>query len=83
MEAVREFRDTEGPAERRQTAAAGVIPAVLLRRQTNSWKGVRPGEEKWIVDLSEEAPNESTLIGAQTATPFNGSGDRICTEPGH
>ena len=26
-----------------------------------------------MADLPEEAPNESTLIGAQTVTPFNGS----------
>ena len=36
-----------------------------------------------MADLPEEAPNESTLIGAQTVTPFNGSGDWICTKPDH
>jgi hypothetical protein len=45
--------------------------------------GIRPGEEKWMADLPEEAPNESTLIGAQTVSPFNGSGDWICTKPEH
>ena len=34
-----------------------------------------------MADLPEAAPNESTLIGAQTVTPFNGSGDWICTKP--
>jgi len=29
----------------------------------------------WMADLPVEAPNEATLIGAQTVTPFNGSGD--------
>jgi hypothetical protein len=45
--------------------------------------GIRPGEEKWMADLPVEAPNEATLIGAQTVTPFNGSGDWICTRPDH
>jgi hypothetical protein len=45
--------------------------------------GIRPGEEKWMADLPVEAPNESTLIGAQTVTPFNGSGDWVCTKPDH
>ena len=36
-----------------------------------------------MADLPEEAPNEATLIGAQTVTPFNGSGDWICTKPEH
>ena len=31
--------------------------------------GIRPGEEKWMADLPAEAPNEATLIGAQTVTP--------------
>jgi len=29
------------------------------------------------------APSEATLIGAQTVSPFNGSGDWICTRPDH
>jgi hypothetical protein len=45
--------------------------------------GIRPAEEKWMADLPLEAPNESTLIGAQTVTPFNGSGDWICARPEH
>jgi hypothetical protein len=45
--------------------------------------GIRPGEEKWMADLPVEAPNEATLIGAQTVTPFNGSGDWIVTKPEH
>ena len=36
-----------------------------------------------MADLPEEAPNESTLIGAQTVTPFNGSGDWVVTKPEH
>ena len=30
-----------------------------------------------MADLPVEGPNEATLIGAQTVTPFNGSGDWI------
>ena len=45
--------------------------------------GIRPGEGPWMADLPEVAPNEATLIGAQTVTPFNGSGDWIVTKPEH
>ena len=45
--------------------------------------GIRPKEHPWMADLPVEAPNESTLIGAQTVTPFNGSGDWIVTKPDH
>ena len=36
-----------------------------------------------MADLPEKAPNESTLIGAQTVTPFNGSGDWVVARPEH
>jgi len=58
------------------------VPNRILERM-GRYGGIRPGEEKWMVDLPLEAPNESTLIGAQTVTPFNGSGDWICTKPEH
>jgi hypothetical protein len=45
--------------------------------------GIRPKEEGYMVDLPVAAPNEATLIGAQTVSPFNGSGDWIVTKPGH
>ncbi len=45
--------------------------------------GIRPGEERYMADLPVAAPNEATLIGAQTVSPFNGSGDWICTRPQH
>ena len=35
-----------------------------------------------MADLPVEAPNEATLIGAQTVSPFNGSGDWIVTQAG-
>lgn len=45
--------------------------------------GVRPKEKAYMADLNVEAPNESTLIGAQTISPFNGSGDWIVSRPDH
>jgi hypothetical protein len=45
--------------------------------------GIRPNEKQYMADLPEVAPNEATLIAAQTVSPFNGSGDWICTRPGH
>lgn len=45
--------------------------------------GIRPAEHVYMADFTAEAPNESTLIGAQTVTPFNGSGDWIVTRPDH
>jgi hypothetical protein len=58
------------------------VPNRIIERM-GRYGGIRPGEEKWMADLPEEAPNESTLIGAQTVSPFNGSGDWICTKPDH
>jgi hypothetical protein len=45
--------------------------------------GIRPKERAYMADLSNDAPNEATLIGAQTVSPFNGSGDWIVTRPDH
>ena len=45
--------------------------------------GIRPSERRYMTDLPLEAPNEATLIGAQTVSPFNGSGDWIVTRPDH
>src|SRR5262249_12021377 len=45
--------------------------------------GIRTKEGKFMADLPVEAPNEATIIGAQTVTPFNGSGDWIVTKPEH
>ncbi len=36
-----------------------------------------------MADLPVDAPNEATLIGAQTVSPFNGSGDWVVARPGH
>jgi hypothetical protein len=45
--------------------------------------GIRKGEDPWMADLPREAPSEALLIGAQTMSPFNGSGDWIVTKPDH
>jgi hypothetical protein len=62
--------------------SAAKVPNRVIER-VGRYGGIRPGEEKWMADLPVEAPNEATLIGAQTVTPFNGSGDWICTKPEH
>jgi hypothetical protein len=58
---------------------------VPLRTITRAGRygGIRPAERKYMADLPVEAPNEATLIGAQTVSPFNGSGDWIVTKPDH
>ena len=45
--------------------------------------GIRESEKPFMIDLPEVAPNEALLIGAQTVTPFNGSGDWVVTKPEH
>lgn len=57
-------------------------PNRILTR-AGRYGGIRKGEEKWMADLPAEAPNEATLIGAQTVTPFNGSGDWTVIKPDH
>ncbi|MFO0847014.1 MAG: DUF6605 domain-containing protein [Gemmataceae bacterium] len=56
-------------------------PRVIER--VGRYGGVRPGEEKYMADLPVQAPSEAALIGAQTVSPFNGSGDWIVTKPDH
>ena len=34
-------------------------------------------------DLPVQAPSEALLMGAQTVSPFNGSGDWVCVKPEH
>jgi hypothetical protein len=45
--------------------------------------GIRPAERAYMTDLPLEGPNEATIIGAQTVSPFNGSGDWTVTKPDH
>jgi hypothetical protein len=62
-------------------ASDGRPNRVIERR--GRYGGVKPVEEKWMADLPDDGPNEATLIGARTVIPFNGSGDWVCTKPGH
>jgi hypothetical protein len=62
-------------------SSAGVSDRILTR--AGRYGGIRPKEKPFMADLPVEAPSEATLIGAQTVTPFNGSGDWIVTKPEH
>jgi hypothetical protein len=62
-------------------SSAGVADRVLTR--AGRYGGIRPKEKAFMADLTVEAPNEATLIGAQTVTPFNGSGDWVVARPDH
>ncbi|MFO0876041.1 MAG: DUF6605 domain-containing protein [Gemmataceae bacterium] len=62
-------------------SSTGVKHRTLER--VGRYGGIRKGEEKYMADLPVEAPNEATLIGAQTVSPFNGSGDWTCIKPEH
>jgi hypothetical protein len=64
------------------TPSSGGVPYRVLERK-GRYGGIRDKERKYMADLPIEAPNEATLIGAQTVSPFNGSGDWICTRPDH
>jgi hypothetical protein len=64
------------------SASSDGRPNRILTR-AGRYGGIRPAEKKYMADLPAEAPNEATLIGAQTVSPFNGSGDWIVTKPGH
>lgn len=62
-------------------SSAGVPNRIITR--AGRYGGIRPAERKYMADLPVQAPNEATLIGAQTVSPFNGSGDWIVTRPKH
>jgi len=63
-------------------SSKGVANRIITR--AGRYGGIRPAEKKIMADFSvTDAPNEATLIGAQTVSPFNGSGDWICTRPDH
>jgi hypothetical protein len=62
-------------------AGSGAAHRVITR--AGRYGGIRADEKTYMSDLPAEAPNESTLIGAQTISPFNGSGDWIVTRPNH
>ncbi len=58
------------------------VPDRIITR-AGRYGGIRPKEQAYMADLKGDAPNEATIIGAQTVSPFNGSGDWIVTRPEH
>ncbi len=58
------------------------VPNRIITR-AGRYGGIRPKELPYMAELHGDAPNEATLIGAQTVSPFNGSGDWIVTRPEH
>lgn len=62
-------------------SSSGTANRILTR--AGRYGGIRPNEKAYMADLPVDAPNEATLIGAQTVSPFNGSGDWIVTRPDH
>src|SRR5262249_116104 len=62
-------------------STVGTVNRILTR--AGRYGGIRPREAKLLTDLPPEEPNEATVIGAQTVTPFNGSGDWIVSRPDH
>ena len=62
-------------------SSSGVKNRILER--AGRYGGIRPKETAYMADLPLDGPNESTLIGAQTISPFNGSGDWTCVKPDH
>src|SRR5262249_56470519 len=66
----------------RDAPPSGKVRNGVLTR-AGRYGGIGPNEKEYMADLPVEAPNEATLIGAQTVSPFNGSGDWIVTKPDH
>lgn len=62
-------------------SSSGVANRILTR--AGRYGGIRESEKAYMTDLPLDGPNEATLIGAQTVSPFNGSGDWIVTRPDH
>ena len=59
--------------------SAGVPNRTLTR--AGRYGGLTESEKGTMGPFEIEGPNEATLIGARTVTPFNGSGDWIVEEP--
>ena len=64
------------------SASSSGVPNRILERG-GRYGGIREKEKAYMADLNLDGPNESTLIGAQTISPFNGSGDWTCVKPDH
>lgn len=57
-------------------------PNRILTR-AGRYGGVSEAETAYMGPFPLEGPNEASLIGARTISPFNGSGDWIVSEPDH
>lgn len=64
------------------TPSSDGTPARVLTR-AGRYGGVSEAEKAQMGPFPMEGPNENTLIGARTISPFNGSGDWIVTRPDH
>lgn len=59
--------------------AQGVPNRVITR--AGRYGGLSPTEQERMGPFPTKGPNEATLIGARTVTPFNGAGDWIVADP--
>ena len=62
-----------------RSSSSGVPNRILTRG--GRYGGVSPAEKAYMGPFPMEGPNEASLIGARTVSPFNGSGDWIIREP--
>jgi hypothetical protein len=62
-------------------SSAGRANRIITR--AGRYGGIRENERAYMADLPVAAPSEAALIGAQTVSPFNGSGDWTVTRPDH
>jgi hypothetical protein len=62
-------------------ASDGRANRVITR--AGRYGGLSEEEQKNMGPFPLEGPNEATLMGARTTTPYNGSGDWIITRPDH
>ena len=64
------------------SASSSGIPARILTR-AGRYGGLTDDEKLYMGPFPVEGPNENTLLGARTISPFNGSGDWTCALPQH
>lgn len=64
------------------TPSGGGVPARTITR-AGRYGGVMEVEKPYMGPFPVDGPNEATLIGARTISPFNGSGDWAVAKPEH
>ena len=62
-------------------SSSGVPNRILTR--AGRYGGLTEEEKQQMGPFPLEGPNENTLLGARTVSPFNGSGDWTCALPQH